>query len=40
MIDLAIYAVSEHVSLSSVSERQDISENYLERLFLLLERLA
>lgn len=31
MIDLAIYAVSEHVSLSSVSERQNISENYLEQ---------
>jgi len=31
MIDLAIYAQSEHVSLSSVSERQNISENYLEQ---------
>lgn len=31
MIDLAIHALSEHVSLSSVSERQNISENYLEQ---------
>ena len=31
MVDLAIYSVSGHVSLSSVAERQNISVNYLEQ---------
>lgn len=38
MVDLAIYAVNEHVSLNSIAERQKISENYLEQLFSALRK--
>ncbi|NLE26402.1 MAG: Rrf2 family transcriptional regulator [Clostridiaceae bacterium] len=33
MVDLAIHAQSEHVALSAVAERQNISTNYLEQVF-------
>ena len=32
MIDLAIHSVNDHISLNSVAERQNISENYLEQI--------
>lgn len=38
MIDLAIHAESHTVSLKSISERQGISENYLERIIALLKK--
>ena len=33
MVDLAIHAQNEHVALSAVAERQNISTNYLEQVF-------
>ncbi|NLP00699.1 MAG: Rrf2 family transcriptional regulator [Clostridiaceae bacterium] len=33
MVDLAINAQNEHVALSAVAERQNISTNYLEQVF-------
>lgn len=33
MVDLAIHARNEHVALSAVAERQNISTNYLEQVF-------
>lgn len=38
LIDLAVYAGNEHVSLFSIAERQDISENYLEQVFSTLRK--
>lgn len=38
MIDLAIHAENHTVSLKSISERQGISENYLERIIALLKK--
>jgi len=38
MLDLAIYAQNDHVTLSSVAERQDISANYLEQIFSVLRK--
>lgn len=38
MIDLAMNGQDEKVSVKSISERQGISENYLERLFALLKK--
>jgi len=33
MVDLAIHAQNDHVALSAVAERQNISTNYLEQVF-------
>lgn len=38
MIDLAIHSESEKVSIKSISERQGISENYLEQIIALLKK--
>ncbi len=38
LIDLARYSEVEPVSISSISERQDISERYLEQLMAMLKR--
>jgi Rrf2 family protein len=38
MIDLAIHSNGEHVSLYSIAERQQISENYLEQVFATIRK--
>lgn len=38
MIDLAIHAENHKVSIKSISERQEISENYLERIIAVLKK--
>jgi Rrf2 family cysteine metabolism transcriptional repressor len=38
MVDLAVNSSGEHVSLSSIAERQNISENYLEQVFSTLRK--
>jgi Rrf2 family protein len=38
MIDIAIYSNSEAVTLKSISERQNISEGYLEQIFSILRK--
>lgn len=38
MIDLAVYANNEHVPLSSIAQRQEISLNYLEQVFSMLKK--
>ncbi|AUG57511.1 MAG TPA: Rrf2 family transcriptional regulator [Ruminiclostridium sp.] len=38
MLDLAVNARGEHVSLNSIAARQNISENYLEQVFSLLRK--
>lgn len=38
LIDLAMYANSEVVTLKSISERQNISEGYLEQIFSVLRK--
>ncbi|NTW72678.1 MAG: Rrf2 family transcriptional regulator [Eubacteriaceae bacterium] len=38
MIDLAVHSKDEHVPLSSVADRQDISNNYLEQVFSTLRK--
>jgi Rrf2 family protein len=38
MIDLAVYSTDEHVSLSSIAKRQEISEKYLEQVFSVLRK--
>lgn len=38
MIDLAIYSKEQQVSIKSISERQEISENYLERIIAVLKK--
>lgn len=38
MIDLAIHGENQRVSIKSISDRQKISENYLERLIALLKK--
>lgn len=38
MLDLAIYSSGDHVSLFSIAERQNISENYLEQVFSILRK--
>jgi DNA-binding IscR family transcriptional regulator len=40
MVDLAVYSSGEHVSLFSIAERQNISENYLEQVFSVLRKPA
>lgn len=38
MIDLAIYSVDGNVSIKSISDRQGLSENYLEQIIALLKK--
>lgn len=38
MVDLAIYSNNEYISLKSIAERQEISENYLEQVFATLRK--
>jgi len=38
MLDLALNSYGEHVSLCSIAERQNISENYLEQVFSTLRK--
>lgn len=38
MVDLALNSSVEHVSLKSIAERQNISENYLEQVFSTLRK--
>lgn len=38
MIDIAIYSSSESVTLKSISERENISEKYLEQIFSALRK--
>lgn len=38
MIDLAIHSKDQNVSIKSISERQEISENYLERIIAVLKK--
>lgn len=38
MVDLAVNSNGDHVSLCSIAERQDISENYLEQVFAILRK--
>lgn len=38
LIDMAVYAGNEHISLYNIAERQNISENYLEQVFSTLRK--
>lgn len=38
MVDLAVHSTDSHISLKSIAERQEISENYLEQLFAILRK--
>lgn len=38
LLDLAIHSNGEHVPLSNIAERQEISENYLEQVFSALRK--
>lgn len=38
MIDLAVHSNGDHVSLYSIAERQQISENYLEQVFATIRK--
>lgn len=38
MLDLALHSDESHVSLKSIAERQELSENYLEQLFAGLKK--
>ena len=38
MVDLAVNSQSEHISLNSIAERQNVSENYLEQVFSTLRK--
>lgn len=38
LLDLAVYSSGEHVPLSNIAERQNISENYLEQVFSALRK--
>lgn len=38
LLDLAVYSSGEHVPLSHIAERQNISENYLEQVFSALRK--
>ncbi len=38
MVDLAVNSAGDHVSLCSIAERQNISENYLEQVFSILRK--
>jgi len=38
MVDLAIHSKNEHIPLSTIAERQGVSENYLEQVFSILRK--
>lgn len=38
MVDLAVHSNGDHVSLYSIAERQNISENYLEQVFATIRK--
>lgn len=38
MLDLAVYSLGDQVSLKSIAQRQNISENYLEQVFSILRK--
>lgn len=38
MVDLAVHSNGDHVSLYSIAERQEISDNYLEQVFATLRK--
>lgn len=38
MVDLAVNSQGSHVSLNSIAERQEVSENYLEQVFSTLRK--
>ena len=38
LVDMAVYARNEHISLYHIAQRQDISENYLEQVFSTLRK--
>jgi Rrf2 family protein len=38
LADMAIHSNGEHVSLNSIAERQNISDNYLEQVFSILRK--
>lgn len=38
MVDLALYSINDSVTLKSISERQNISESYLEQIFSSLRK--
>lgn len=38
LLDMAIYGDNDYISLKSISERQGISDNYLEQLFVSLKK--
>jgi len=38
LLDLAVHSQGEHVPLSNIAERQNISENYLEQVFSALRK--
>lgn len=38
MVDIGVYAKEKHISLKSIAERLDVSENYLEQLIALLKK--
>jgi Rrf2 family transcriptional regulator, cysteine metabolism repressor len=38
LVDMAVYAKNEHISLYSIAQRQDVSENYLEQVFSTLRK--
>lgn len=38
LLDLAVHSNGEHVPLSNIAERQEISENYLEQVFSTLRK--
>jgi Rrf2 family protein len=38
MVDLAVYSKENHISLKSISERLEMSDNYLEQLIALLKK--
>lgn len=38
LVDIAVYAGNEHISLCSIADRQGISENYLEQVFSTLRK--
>lgn len=38
MVDLAVNSSEDHVSLCSIAERQNVSENYLEQVFSILRK--
>jgi Rrf2 family cysteine metabolism transcriptional repressor len=38
MLDLAVHSYEGHISLRSIAERQNVSDNYLEQIFAVLKK--